>query len=243
MPEEWKSADFARSWVQDNTERPHSPLREEQLDLLVGVIHAHLTPSRLPRRVLDLGCGAGIVIARVLAALPDLTCVGVDGSPPMLDMARERLAGYAGRWELALGDFETLELDDMPAGPYGAAFAVQAIHNATDEGKRRAFAAAARMLAPGGVFVLQDRVRIAAPATFPAYQAVWDQYNAQNAESDWLMEEGRTIAEHERMVRERGDKPGSIEQNLLWLREAGFAQVAVVHLVAVRAVIVGLVPE
>jgi tRNA (cmo5U34)-methyltransferase len=243
MAEEWKSAEFARLWVEENTEQPHSPLREEQLDLLIDIIRAYPHQDIVPQQVLDLGCGAGIVMARVLEALPDVRCVGLDGSPPMLEMARERLAPYDGRYELALGDFETLEPAAIPGGPFGAAFAVQAIHNATDEGKRRAFAAMVRALAPGGVFILQDRVRIEGTATFPAYRAVWGHYNARHADSGWQEGEGRTMAEHERAVRERGDKPGSLEQNLLWMREAGFAQVAVVHLVSMRAVIVGIAPE
>lgn len=49
--------------------------------------------------------------------------------------------------------------------------------------------------------------------------------------------EGATLEEHERSVAARGDKPGSLEQNLLWLREAGFAEVAALHVVGVRAVI------
>jgi tRNA (cmo5U34)-methyltransferase len=242
MAEEWTSAEFARRWVEENTEQPHSPLREEQIDLLTGIIGAYLAPDTLPRRVLDLGCGAGIVMARVLDALPDVACVGVDGSPPMLDMARERLARYTGRYELALVDFERMTANALPSGPYGAAFAVQAIHNSTDEGKRRTYAAAAQVLAPGGVFVLSDRVRVAAPAVFPAYHALWEQFDARYASAGWRHSEGQTMDEHERAVEERGDKPGSLEQNLLWMREAGFAQVAALHVVGVRAVIVGVIP-
>jgi SAM-dependent methyltransferase len=242
MAEEWNSAEYARRWVEGNTDpaRQRSPLREEQLDLLVGILDTYLRHGDLPRRVLDLGCGAGIVMARILEALQDVTCVGVDGSPPMLDMARERLARYAGRYELARVPFEQMTAEAIPPGPYGAAFAVQAIHNTVDEGKQRAFVAAARVLAPGGVFVLEDRVRIVSPALFSAFRTAWEQYDARHAESGWHHGEGQTMPEHEHGLSERGDKPGSLEQNLLWMREAGFAQIAVVHLVGIRAVIVGI---
>ena len=41
-----------------------------------------------PTRVLDLGCGDGRLIALVLDARPDVEeIVGVDNSPPMLDLA------------------------------------------------------------------------------------------------------------------------------------------------------------
>jgi hypothetical protein len=38
-------------------------------------------------------------------------------------------------------------------------------------------------------------------------------------------------------VEERGDKPGSLEQNILWLREAGFEEVAAVQVIGIRALI------
>lgn len=240
--EQWNDAEFARRWVEDNTTRPHSPVREEQLTLLLDVVRAHLDASGLPARMLDVGCGAGIVTERALREIAGSTVVGVDGSPPMLDMARERLAPFAGRCELALADFEAMTPAAIPGGPFGAAFAVQAIHNATDEGKRRTLASVRAALAPGGIFVLSDRIRLSTPALFHAYRTLWDQLDARYAPEGWRLNEGRTMAEHERGVAQRGDKPGSLEQNLLWLREAGFAEVAPLHVVGIRAVIVAVVP-
>ena len=49
-----------------------------------------------PRRVLDLGCGDGRLAARVLEARPSVDhVVGIDSSPPMLDLARQRFDGDA----------------------------------------------------------------------------------------------------------------------------------------------------
>lgn len=45
------------------------------------------------------------------------------------------------------------------------------------------------------------------------------------------------VAEHNRTREERGDKSGSLEPNLLWLREAGFTQVAALYVVGIRALI------
>jgi trans-aconitate methyltransferase len=47
-------------------------------------------------RVLDLGCGDGRLIALVMAARPSLAdAVGLDSSPPMLELARQRFLGDA----------------------------------------------------------------------------------------------------------------------------------------------------
>ena len=47
-------------------------------------------------KVVDLGCGDGRLIELVLDAHPELTeATGLDNSPPMLDLARQRFAGQA----------------------------------------------------------------------------------------------------------------------------------------------------
>jgi tRNA (cmo5U34)-methyltransferase len=240
--DEWNDPDFARAWAESQTSRPHSPLRDEQIDLLVRLVRAHLAAPGMPARVLDLGCGPGIVAARLLSELLGTSVVGVDASPPMLALAGERLAPYSGRFALARADFETITPDDLAGGPFGAAIAVQAIHNSSDEGKRRALASVRAVMAPGGLFVLCDRVRVTASTVFPAYLTLWDKLDEQYAPLGWQHSEGRSFVEHERTVADHGDLPGSLEQNLLWLREAGFGAVAAVHVVGVRAVIVGIAP-
>jgi SAM-dependent methyltransferase len=241
--EDWNDATFARSWAENQTMRPHSPLREEQVGLLLDILRAHCAAAALPTRVLDLGCGPGIVAARILDAVPGTVVVGVDGSAPMLELARGRLAPYAGRFELAQADFETLTTGDLAGGPFAAAIAVQAIHNCSDEGKRRTLAAVRTALAPGGLFVLNDRMRIISAAAFPTYLVLWDRLDDAYRKQGWEHREGRSFGEHEQSVAERGDRPGSLEQNLLWLREAGFSNVAAVHVVGIRAVIVATAPH
>ena len=235
--EQWQDARFAREWAEHNAEE--NTERKPALDLLITILADYLAAVSVPRTVLDLGCGHGAIAARILDAVDGATLVGVDGSAPMLDLAREHLAPYAGRFRLAQADFETMTPDDLPGGPFGAAIAVQSIHNASDEGKQRALASVRRVLAPSGLFLLLDRIRLAAPALFPAYRSVWEvlgpTYYGQQRE-------GRSLDEHERAVAERGDKPGSLEQNLLWLREAGFRDVAALHVVGVRAFIAALAP-
>jgi SAM-dependent methyltransferase len=47
---------------------------------------------RLTGPVLDLGCGSGDVLLRFARAFPQAQFVGVDGSPPMLQLAQQALA-------------------------------------------------------------------------------------------------------------------------------------------------------
>jgi len=45
-------------------------------------------PMHVPKRVLDLGCGPADVTLRFLAAFPGCRALAVDGSAPMLALAR-----------------------------------------------------------------------------------------------------------------------------------------------------------
>jgi len=233
--QQWHDPDFARRWAERN--ETDTSRRQQPVDLLLQILADYLANAPIPRRVLDLGCGPGLIGGRILEEIPDVTLVGVDGSGAMLDLARGRLSPHNGRCTLLQANFDTLTADDLPGGPFGAAIAVQAIHNCSDEGKKRALRSAREVLAPGGLFLLLDRIRLATPSLFPVYRSVWDVLGPGSFGQD---REGRTLAEHERKVIAGGDQPGSLEQNLLWLREAGFSEVAAVYVVGVRALIAGV---
>jgi len=67
--------------------------------LAVDTVRVYRTP-----RVLDVGCGSGRIGELVLEAGAS-RYLGIDFSEPMIDLARRRLARYAARAELILGDF------------------------------------------------------------------------------------------------------------------------------------------
>lgn len=233
--EQWNDAEFARAWATENME--DSEERRQTLDMLMALVSDYLAATQVPRRLLDVGCGHGVIAARLLREHPTLSLVGVDGSPPMLELAAQTLAPFAGRFALKLVDFETMVPEDLSGDPYGVAIAVQSIHNASDEGKQRALAATRGRLAPGGLFLLVDRIRLTAPALFSVYSTIW---RMQGPQYYGQQREGATFEQHDRSRAERGDKPGSLEQNLLWLREAGFEHVAALHVVGVRAIIAAI---
>lgn len=229
--EQWNDATFARQWAEKNVENPS---RKRALDLLIKIIADYLNAVSVPRHILDVGCGHGVIAQQVLQEIPGTTLVGLDGSPPMLDMARERLTPFGERASLLHADFETMTPDTLAGHVFGVAFASQSIHNCSDEGKRKTLASVRAAMAPGGLFLLSDRIRLATPALFPVYRSVWD---ALGPDFNNQQDEGQTYAEHDATREERGDKPGSLEQNLLWLREAGFAEVAAVQVIGIRAII------
>jgi tRNA (cmo5U34)-methyltransferase len=98
-----------------------------------------------------------------------------------------------GRERLPDADLRLQRLEDeLPDGPFDLVVSALAVHHLDGAGKRDLFSRVAAVLRPGGEFVLGDVVVPAAGKTGPIY-------------IDWVM-----------------DKPDSVEDQLAWLREAGF---------------------
>ena len=118
-----------RAWA-DLAEAHNRPLFEAVLDA-AGVGHG--------TRVLDVGCGSGLTL--VLAAQRGATPSGLDISPSLLGLARERLPEA----DLREGDMESLPFGDSAVD---AVVGVNAFQFADDP--RRALREAARVVRPGG---------------------------------------------------------------------------------------------
>lgn len=152
-------------------------------------------------RIVDLGAGDGRLAALVLAARPEVASVLlVDRSPPMLDRARARFAGDA-RVEVRAGDLAA----PLPVGagaPVDAVVSSLAIHHLPDERKRSLFAEIVAVLRPGGVFANLDVVASSSERRHAEFLAAID-----------------------RPADDPEDRLAPVEDQLDWLRAAGFVEV------------------
>ncbi len=95
-------------------------------------------------RVVELGCGTGEPVGRLLAQRYDYA--GVDASHGMLAQAREALSGVS----LTQADMHTVQ---YPVGSLGAVLAFFSISHTPREQHSGLFASIRSWLRPGGVFV------------------------------------------------------------------------------------------
>jgi tRNA (cmo5U34)-methyltransferase len=135
-------------------------------------------------RVLELGTGTGETAARMSGKHPRACWVGIDASEAMLARARDRLPGA----DLRLQRLE----DPLPEGPFDLVVSALVVHHLDSAGKRDLFSCVARVLRPGGRFVLGD---VVVPATGEQGPIA----------IDWVM-----------------DLPDTVEDQLSWLETAGF---------------------
>jgi trans-aconitate 2-methyltransferase len=129
-----------RDWNATSYERMSAPLEAMGREVL----------DRLDldgdERVLDAGCGTGRVTAALVERLPRGEVVAVDGSPAMVEAARERLGDSV---ELRVADLVELELDR----PVDAILSTATFHWIADHD--RLFARLLGVLKPGGRLVAQ----------------------------------------------------------------------------------------
>jgi tRNA (cmo5U34)-methyltransferase len=168
-------------------------------------------------RVLDLGCGDGRLAAVVLEARPSATeAVGLDSSPPMLGLARDRF-GDDGRVRLVEHDLT----DRLPElGRFDVVVSGFAIHHLPHERKRSLLAEVARILRPGGRF-----------ASLEVVQCATEELQAEF---------------YRRIERPGGDAQdvlAEVEPQLQWMREAGLTHVDCMWRWRGFALLVGTAPR
>jgi trans-aconitate 2-methyltransferase len=127
-------------------------------------------------RVLDAGCGTGRVTAALVERLPRGQVLAVDGSPAMVEQARERLGDDA---EVLVADLLELEVDP----PVDAILSTATFHWIADHD--RLFSRLRDALVPGGRLVAQcggagnvaavaDAARKVAPPALRGWPGPWN---------------------------------------------------------------------
>jgi SAM-dependent methyltransferase len=152
-----------------------------------------------PRRVLDLGCGAGPLTTLVLDARPQVKeVIALDASPPMLERARESFAEDS-RVQVHAHDLN----DSIRAfGRFDLVVSGFAIHHLADERKQSLFGEIAMSLEPGGLFANLEVVASPTPELHATFRTAI----------------GRPADDPE-------DRLVDVESQLHWMRAAGLEQV------------------
>lgn len=100
------------------------------------------------RDLLDCGCGPGPMITLLHQENPDRHYTGIDITPRMIDLAKaKQLPGV----EWVVGDCENLPFQD---GAFDAVICSNSFHHYPNP--QKFFDSVARVLRPGGRFILQD---------------------------------------------------------------------------------------
>jgi len=185
----WSSAEHALDYLRRADSVPHRV--EGEATLLEFIPPA-------PKRILDLGSGAGRLLALVKTARPRAEFVALDFSPTMLAELHKVFGKDAGVTIVAHDFDEPLPL----LGRFDAVVSSFAIHHVRHERKRALYAEIFEMLAPDGVFCNLEHVASPTPELHRAFLKAlsWEDEDPSNKLLD-------------------------LNTQLAWLREIGFGEV------------------
>ncbi len=185
----WSTAEHALDYLRRADSIPHRVEGEATL--------LELLPES-PRRILDLGSGAGRLLALVKAARPNAQFVALDFSATMLEELH-RLFDADPTVEIIGHDFD----HPLPGmGKFDAVISSFAIHHVHHERKRALYAEVFRALNPGGLFANLEHVDSPTRPLHAAFlKAIgWEDEDPSNKLLD-------------------------LDTQLRWLREIGFTDV------------------
>ena len=218
----WQAAGLADAYL--SGVRGAIPLAAEQIDIMIRLTRAARPAART---FLDLGCGDGILGHALLDAFAANapTAIFADFSPPMLDAARSRLAGYNGAQFIKL-DYANPNWANSAGcpGTFDVIVSGFSIHHQPDERKRTIYRDIYRLLAPGGIFLNLEHVSSASRWGEEQFEAYFidSLYRFHTAN-------GKTREQVAADFYHRPDKDAnilsSVEEQCLWLRVIGFERV------------------
>jgi SAM-dependent methyltransferase len=235
------------------------PLANEQIDVMLRLIRASQPEVN---RVLDLGCGDGVLGTAVLDQHPAAHVLFIDFSEPMLAAARQRLGnnphthtllldyGEKG-WEERLLKIEDLRLSRAPSNLQSSIFNLfdviisgYSIHHQPDGRKKEIYAEIFNLLAPGGIFINIEHVASADPWLEERFREIFvDNIYRQQRQAG----SGKTWAEIDREYYSRPDKAANIlapvETQCDWLRDIGYQKVDIYLKIFELAVFGGIKPK
>lgn len=179
-------------------------------------------------RILDIGCGDGVLLETVLSVHPHAHGVGVDGSADMLAAARERFTKLPTNAPTFVeADFESPAwVEALPRKQFDIIVSGFAIHHSPDDRKRAIYREIFDLLRPGGLFVNTEHVASVSSIgealferTYAELQHAFRAERGDKATLDAVLHEVHTCPA------KAANKLVLVETQLNWLREIGFVDV------------------
>jgi trans-aconitate methyltransferase len=202
--------------------------REEALETLVSLVPAEPDEAF---GVIDIGCGEGILLERLLERFAEARVTGFDGSELMRDRAKRRLAHFGERAEIVAFDLGDITwLTEIPS-PVRAVLSSLALHHLDGPAKRSLFRELASRLEPGGALLVCDVVQPGNEVVRRTFAAQWDPIAREQSQrlTGSLKAYEEALAEGWNVHLEReptpGETPSLLYEQLQWLAEAGLSAV------------------
>lgn len=205
-----------------------TPSREEIGETILDLIPAE---DGEPFLAVELGLGEGWLSQAILERFTNARIVGLDGSPAMLDAARQRLQAFESRIDLRRFSLEDRTWLEEVKEPVRAFVSSLVVHHLDGPQKRQLYRDLYERLEDGGGLIISD---IIAPASEKGRQHSARAWEAEVRSRSLVLEGSldayqRFLESHWNLFEhpDRIDKPSTTVEHLSWIQEAGFQGVDV----------------
>jgi tRNA (cmo5U34)-methyltransferase len=185
-------------------------------------------PRESSLKVLDLGAGTGLMAAFIAYSFPNARITMVDISNEMLERARARFELAGPRFRFEVSDYGVDRIQEK----YDAIVSALSIHHLSDDQKRSLFKRIHSALNDDGVFVNAEQFRCATPERHKFHHERW-----VTRVRELGVDDRDLAAALERM---KFDRAATLEDQLEWMREAGFRDIDCAYKNLIFAVYCGL---
>ncbi len=215
----WVEKDFSNQYL----EAADIYILERKLQLeILKSFYNHFLSSKNDNKVLDLGCGDGIISHELLKIDKSISATLVDGSDEMLNRAKERLSGFRGI-NFLRASFQDLLQKNVMLSSFDFVVSSLAIHHLTIDEKKSLFEYIYSKLNSGGYFVNMDIILSPAKNLEDWYLLLWKECIKKTQTK--LKQEGNYEDIVERYKSNADNKPDTLIEQLKALESVGFKEV------------------
>jgi tRNA (cmo5U34)-methyltransferase len=218
----WGDKGFIENWASKGSWQ--APIRDVQTAMVLRMIPHEIDA---PIRVLDIGAGYGALAAAVLCDRPNTTAVCLDASEAMLKLGPEKNFALNNRMMFIQASLESPDWLKSVDGTFDAVISSRALHHFTENQRRRdIFKEVFNLVRSGGCFINADNVRAATKSLSERYRGARDEYldrfvrQSSGGKMNLVDARAATPSSYH-----GPHNNGDLEEELAWLREAGFVDV------------------
>jgi tRNA (cmo5U34)-methyltransferase len=168
----WSDSRFAKEY-RDQADG-YVPERRKLIETAQS-LYRYFVRSACPHRMLDLGCGDGLMVQELLKVDDSIEATLVDGSPTMLEAAGKRLTHFD-RTHFVKASFQDLLMQDPLKDTFCFVVSSLAIHHLVMEQKEALFKYIHHHLDPGGLFLNIDVVLSPTEDLENYYLTLWQEW-------------------------------------------------------------------
>jgi tRNA (cmo5U34)-methyltransferase len=216
----WANAEFSKEYI-DNADI--CIVERRRSHGIVKSFYKHFLKDKPQRRILDLGCGDGVITYELLKVGDYLSATLVDGSADMLEKAKNRLEGFADVYFISASFQEILARNILQAD-FDFIVSSLSIHHLTMDEKELLFQKIYSCLNSDGYFLNVDVILAPTESLEQWYMSLWQEWIAEKKallgiESNYGDDTMRRYKEN------KDNKPDTLDDQMNALKAVGFKEV------------------